>query len=565
MSKGKYKDIYNLRKYHARWEEKHPWLRKKVEDEIDYAFCTVCNISILPKISDIIRHSKSQRHKKRSAQDKSSTTIEKVLLSKSSFRIGDQNDGPWIKLTSHSANSEGQAVKGPPEKTVVLNHQGTQRKTMAETYEYYELVTYDIHGNQKGQMVAKRRLDGVMKYGLGIYTAVNYFGIQDTPNVHPDFGENTNYGNLNMKPVMSTLTKVIKSAGSDGRVGHLICDLEYLDGTKDITSPRTVAELQVAKLAELQPEIKIKSASEVEFDIRLDDAYGGKDFGHTANWCSINILEDHQGLIMELLDELKEVKVNVDSFQTEAGPGQFEATIDVTEGIKGPDSTLRFKNATKTFFRKRGMFATYMTKPDPEKIASGMHFNHSLWTKAGRSVFIDHEQPNHLSVYGQYWIAGLIAHAPALTALCCPTVNCYRRIGKPWAPMWSNWGVQDRTSTFRLKVEGQGHNVYVENRLPSSASNPYLVMACTIAAGLDGITKEMQLPAPGQQDIPLPQDLGSALFALETNEVMIQCLGQAFVKHFVYCKRAFEVEMFGAWREDSETHRKEYDVYFHKS
>ena len=58
--------------------------------------------------------------------------------------------------------------------------------------------------------------------------------------------------------------------------------------------------------------------------------------------------------------------------------------------------------------------------------------------------------------------------------------------------MWSNWGVQDRTSTFRLKVEGQGHNVYVENRLPSSASNPYLVMAGTIAAGLDGITKQVR-------------------------------------------------------------------------
>ena len=70
--------------------------------------------------------------------------------------------------------------------------------------------------------------------------------------------------------------------------------LSYIFFQQDVTSPRTVAELQIAKLAELQPEIKIKSASEVEFDIRLDDAYRGKDFGHTANWCSINVLDDHQ-------------------------------------------------------------------------------------------------------------------------------------------------------------------------------------------------------------------------------------------------------------------------------
>jgi len=344
-------------------------------------------------------------------------------------------------------------------KKKMFEYQEVARKPMADDYEYYQLVTYDIHGNQKGQMIAKRRLDGVKKNGLGIYTAVNYFGIQDTHNVHPDFGERQHFGNLSMKPVMATLTPSIRSAGGGGRVGHVICDIELMDGTLDLTSPRAVCQNQIAKLAELQPEIRIKSASEVEFDVRLDDEYGGKDFGHTANWCSINILEENQSLILELLDELKEVKVAVDSFQTEAGPGQFEATIDVTEGIKGPDSTLRFKNATKTFFRKRGLFATYMTKPDPEKVASGMHFNHSLWTKTGRSVFQDGDNPHCLSIYGQQWLAGLITHGPALAALCCPTVNCYRRIGKPWAPTFSKWGEQDRTATFRLKVEDKGQNV----------------------------------------------------------------------------------------------------------
>jgi len=90
-------------------------------------------------------------------------------------------------------------------------------------------------------------------------------------------------------------------------------------------------------------------------------------------------------------------------------------------------------------------------------------------------------------------------------------------------------------------------------------------MAATIAAGLDGITRQLVLPPPGLQNAPLPRDLESALMALEADQLLVDALGPAFVKHFVYCKKEFEVDLFGNWREDVETHRREYDMYFHKS
>ena len=92
---------------------------------------------------------------------------------------------------------------------------------------------------------------------------------------------------------------------------------------------------------------------------------------------------------------------------------------------QGPDSTVKFKNTTKTFFSKRNLTATFMTKVTLDGVASGMHFNHSLW-RGDVNMFVDHTQENHLSELGQHWLAGVLLHAPALTALCSPTVNCYR-------------------------------------------------------------------------------------------------------------------------------------------
>lgn len=426
-----------------------------------------------------------------------------------------------------------------------------------EVFDWYELVTYDVHCQQRGMVVAQRRMASVVRDGLGIYTGVNFFGMNDEPNAHPDYGPA--YGNLNMKPDLTTLTGCARSTGGRGRMGHVICDLELLDGEKDVSSPRTVAQLQLSKLRDLG--FSLKSSSEVEFDVR--DSQTGENFGHTGSWASINVLDSRQDLFLELTDELEEINVKVDTLQCEAGPGQYEVTMDIAEGIKGPDSTARFKNASKTFFAKRHLAATFMTKVSLDGISSGMHFNHSLW-KDGESVFRDDSQDNHLSELGQHWMAGLLLHSPAITALSCPTVNCYRRIGSPWAPTYANWGLQDRMSTIRLKVEGQGRNVYLENRIPSAASNPYLVMAATVAAGMDGIERKLPLPPAGETSVKLPQSLPEALTQLEKDEVMVAALGKELVKQFVYCKREFEIEKLKNYG-DQLLFKKEYEMYFKKA
>ena len=142
-----------------------------------------------------------------------------------------------------------------------------------------------------------------------------------------------------------------------------------------------------------------------------------------------------------------------------------------------------------------------MSRPwpkDPETslhCGNGAHFNHSLWSLDGsNNLFHDEGQPDQISELARHWVAGLVKHTPALAALLCPTVNCYRRMYGPWAPSVPSWGVDDRYSTYRVKNFGRSAT-YVENRVPSGLVNPYLALAACVCAGLDGIVNRLEAPA----------------------------------------------------------------------
>jgi glutamine synthetase len=149
-----------------------------------------------------------------------------------------------------------------------------------------------------------------------------------------------------------------------------------------------------------------------------------------------------------------------------------------------------------------------------------------------------------LTDVGRWWLGGQMAHATALTALSAPTVNCYKRY-KLWsfAPTNATWGVENRTVGWRTKGLGSA-GAHIENRLPGGASNPYLVMAGVLAAGLDGLRNKTEPPAEttgiaygltGVAD--LPTRLDKSLDALEADSALRAALGEEFVKLFVAVKR----------------------------
>ena len=210
----------------------------------------------------------------------------------------------------------------------------------------------------------------------------------------------------------------------------------------------------------------------------------------------------------------------------------------------------------------RGWQATFMTKPTSDGASSGMHFNLSLWTTAGQNAFYDPDAACRLSVVGRHWAAGLVRHASALTALLSPTVNCYRRLHQSFVPDRADCRLDDRSAMVRVVTSGP-RSTYVENRLPSAAANPYLVLAATAAAGIDGLVNRLELPPEDRDGDKLPSSLSEALTALEADTVLCDALGQQLVRWFLLVKRQLEIDTVSrAKAEGREEMQAERELYF---
>jgi glutamine synthetase len=252
--------------------------------------------------------------------------------------------------------------------------------------------------------------------------------------------------------------------------------------------------------------------------------------------------------------------------------GQYEVNFLHADALASADHLMLFKLAAQALAERHGMVFSMMPKPFANQPGSGMHFHVSLWSgwnakrpDNAQNVFVprradgsaDHD--NTLSPLGRHFLAGVMAHSAALTALAAPTLNSYRRLrvceslsGTSWAPAYVAQGPNNRTTALRT-LHGR-----FEWRVPDSAANPYLVTAALIAAGLDGVDRKLEPPAECTDDLfdlplaevrargiaLLPQSLGEALDALEADELLRTALGDTLSGEFLKLKRE-EVE---AWR-----------------
>ena len=192
-----------------------------------------------------------------------------------------------------------------------------------------------------------------------------------------------------------------------------------------------------------------------------------------------------------------------------------------------------------------------MPKPFATAPGSGLHFHLSITDAQGRSVFTDDSDALHLSAQAHQFVAGLLAHADALSAVCAPTVNSYKRLasshsasGTTWSPVWKSYGDNNRTCVVR-PVAGR-----IEWRLPDPSCNVYTALAATLAAGLDGIGCQLIPPVACEADLyqlkatgcpmpaRLPRDLLAAIDAFASDQVLRAALGEGFCAEFIKLKCA---------------------------
>ncbi|XP_046584791.1 lengsin-like [Haliotis rubra] len=201
------------------------------------------------------------------------------------------------------------------------------------------------------------------------------------------------------------------------------------------------------------------------------------------------------------------------------------------DGIKSADACIVLKNGILEMGDEKDYTISFNAMQ--ESGTMGMHFNHSLWSICeGINIFHNPDERHGLSALGKHWLGGLMKHAKALTALWCPTANCYNRLHEQDRPGLIYWSTEIGAACVKVKTSETG--TYLENRIPSSISNPYITLAATIAAGLDGIDKKLECPPVDQRSSDaLPSTLSQALYELQIDTDMVNNLGKEFVEWFV--------------------------------
>ncbi|HMM75343.1 MAG TPA: type III glutamate--ammonia ligase [Gammaproteobacteria bacterium] len=270
-------------------------------------------------------------------------------------------------------------------------------------------------------------------------------------------------------------------------------------------------------------------------------------------------LSRNREMLERLVAALQAVGFDVYQIDHEDANGQFEVNYTYSDALTAADRFVFFRMAAGEIAKELGLICTFMPKPFRHRTGSGMHMHLSLADAAGTNLFNDDRDKRKLglSKLAYHFLGGLLAHAPALTALLAPSVNSYKRLvvgeslsGATWAPAYVTYGDNNRTSMVRIPY-GR-----LEMRLPDPSCNPYLAAAAVIAAGMDGIDRRLDPGEPQNVNLyalspaelqargiaVLPQNLGQALDALAADPLFGEKLGAALIAEFLKLKRMEWVE-----------------------
>ncbi|HEX6820195.1 MAG TPA: type I glutamate--ammonia ligase [Ktedonobacterales bacterium] len=362
-----------------------------------------------------------------------------------------------------------------------------------------------------------------------------------------------------LRPDLSTYAHVpwqTSTAGGDrnGHVARLICDVLMPDGVRFEGDPRAVliAALEDAAALgyryEVSPELEfflLREGEGAALDPLPHDRGGYFDL-------STDLAADVR---REMVEELERMGIQIESSHHEVAAGQHELDFVATDALRMADAIVTARYAIKAIAQRHGLWATFLPKPFFGVNGSGMHTHQTLARLAnGANAFADANDAQYgLSPVGRHFIAGQLAHAPGICAIVAPLVNSYKRLVPGFeAPVMISWGRVNREALVRAPrvAPGPAGAMRVELRCPDPSCNPYLAFAAMLRTGLDGVRRELPLAAPVEESLYtleeqvrlrrgiglLPATLGEALDALQTDEVVMDALGQQIAEWFVEAK-----------------------------
>jgi glutamine synthetase len=276
---------------------------------------------------------------------------------------------------------------------------------------------------------------------------------------------------------------------------------------------------------------------------------------------TVGDMADPKGTLSRMLDAAVELEIGAIAAAHEYGRSQFEINLRHSAALDSADRAFRFRAMVKEMAARDGLLATFMGKPFNDDEGSGFHLHISLVDGEGLNAGESHEAEHGLTAIMRHFIAGVMEHARAMMVFFNPTVNAYRRISaEALVPTRVCWGHDHRMTLVRVPRE-RGAATRLELRLGDGTANPYLAYAAALAAGLDGMRRELEPPEPVEGMIydlseealgaALPTTFHEALEALREDPVIVEALGSRLVDTFEAIKGA-ELERFRRWVTDWE-------------
>ncbi|MEN8235163.1 MAG: glutamine synthetase family protein [Actinomycetota bacterium] len=356
------------------------------------------------------------------------------------------------------------------------------------------------------------------------------------------------YGDFHLVPDLSTM----RIADWLESTAIVLSDLEHPHTHQPVpVAPRSMLRRQMDRAAEAG--FSAKTASELEYFLFEDSYRSAAEAGYAGltpvGWYS----EDYhlfQGTREEFFNgaarrALRRSGIPVETSKGETGRGQHELNIRYADILDMADRHTLMKHAMKEIADELGISITFMAKPHDDDAGSSCHIHLSLWTGDEAAFPGDHDMgPFGASNEFRWFLGGWMAHVSELMPFYAPTVNSYKRfVDASWAPTRIAWSYDNRTAGFR--IVGAGPSLRIENRIPGSDANPYLVYAATLAAGLDGIENRTEPPEMFSGDVyaaehlpSVPSTLSDATDRFAESEWAREAFGAEAHDHYVHFFRS---------------------------
>ncbi|MFQ5875070.1 MAG: glutamine synthetase family protein [Dehalococcoidia bacterium] len=406
----------------------------------------------------------------------------------------------------------------------------------------------DNGGIIRGKSTYVSSLESRLDTGIGLTIAMQAMSDMDLLQSVEGMGP---VGEIRIVPDVDTFT-VLPYAS---KRAVMLSDLVRIDREPWEACPRTFLKRMVNKAADAG--ITVKAAFEPEWTLAKKEggSYVPCDeslcFSSVGNTAPLSVVD-------EIIAALEGQGLRVELYHPELGHGQQELSITFADALQAADNHILYRETVRNVAWQHGFYASFAPKPFLDQAGNGCHIHVSAWDAAEHNLFFDAQGTYNLSKMAYNFIGGVLDHLSGLLALTCPSVNSYRRLGPSvWSSAFVCYGPDNREAAIRIPSPFWGNEMASANlelKPSDSSANPYIALGGLVAAGLDGIQKDLTPPegqfidvdpstlAPkeleGRGIRSLPSNLGEAIQALEKDAVLMEALGPRLASSYLAIRRA---------------------------